>query len=277
MGKEVMNAFSLITSTKAYSRNCRKRRQEAMKVLVQHPRIDINLAPVISQEKPIHCAVWSRNPMFLKKLLTCKEIDVNAIFHGISALKFAVMGEYNLHVDLLLRNEKTVLEVEDGGVRMPVIFDMVEFGTPLIVEKGLAAGANPNSMGWSEMIKFDVSVFEWNVLFLSQAKLKEARVRMDIGKVLLNAGARGNISMQVWDELKKVNIKKRQKDFIDKLVQDGKNVPNLLSLARGAIHSQARRVTGHGDSSQVMKSLVDNEMLPIELKNELLFGRVIKY
>ena len=274
--EEKINLFTLCFTKSLRTRQSRQDCEAVLDILLQHDRVDINQGNSEQEGKPIHHALSKKNPFFLRKLLTHPKIDVNA-WHGMfSPLKYAAGAERNCHVDLLLRHGNTDLGMTMDNSMLPAMFDLVQFGTSVIVKKGLAAGGDPNCMGWSDMFNCALNLYEWNILMIPLAKKKEVDDRVKIAEIILHAGVSPFVSSVVWSELEKVRVKNRHKEVISNLVNMSKNVSSLAACARRAIHAQARRITGTKVTLQVLEKLVETEQLPCTVKDFILFERVIK-
>jgi hypothetical protein len=155
------------------------------------------------------------------------------------------------------------------------MFDVVGYGTSLIVHKALAAGGNPNATGWTDGVF--VSLYEYNLLQIPLSERKEeVKDRLKTGEILLAAGARPYISNPVLDEIKKLKLSKGKKQAIQGLRKLAKTVPTLRIAARAAIQTQARKVTGSAVTGQLIKHLAETEHLPLCLKDFIQYDNILQ-
>ena len=250
-------------------------KKEQMEILMYNSRIDINVPPSVNVEWPIHRSALLSDPFFLNILLCHPQIDVNVkTRQELSAVKFAAMRQYEEHADLLLTHPK--IEINNDRA----IFDIVEFGSPSIVLKALAAGADPNANEWNEPSELHLNLYEYNLLLCGIAEdLNQAKERLQTGKVLLEAGCHPTVSKNVIDELKEVNseLTKKHRDIIENLkILPKTTVQSLASASRAALYKQARIVKGPFATCDLFESLISTENLPKDTNEFLTFNNAIK-
>lgn len=264
LNRQEVNAFLLCMSDVIQNEHSRAVVEEQLEILMFHPRLDVNLAPVGTDEAPIHRAAILQNPFFLEVLLRHPEIDVNVRSRGgYSPLSIAAMGEYNEHVDLLLAHPTTRLTPLPDAQERPAIFDVTDYGTSLLIYKTLAAGGNPNAEGFHEGLNIQVNLFEFNILLCAAADGEdEVKDRVKAGHIIFDFGGRPNVRAQVREEVGRRELTEEHRDAVNSLLNLSSKRITLAWAARAALFSHIRIMTEPVVTGNIVRNLVESESLP---------------
>jgi ankyrin repeat protein len=272
-----VNPFMVCLAKRNETEELRLADEGTLNVLLEHNRLNINEVCQVTYETPIHRAVMLENPFFCQKLLAHPMIDVNIRCQGIYApLMLAAMARNEVQFEMLLRCVKTKLVNQAGEKIRPVVFNVIEYGSPSMVRKFLAAGGNANEIGWSEPMKMYLNPYEYNLLQLPVSGKKDVNERLEIGEILLEAGARPTIRDSVLGHLRQEPMKKKKRKVMESLVERRNTVPSLMVNARASIQACAREVTGDRVTFHLLEDLCKTENLPIPVKKFVLHNAAMK-